>query len=83
MYTFVVAESEFSNKAVLCIASMIWVELWISAGRRYVGDASDLFFWIIWHNMGTIVYNPDNGVRFKQNAGTTYQSSEAMWGAQA
>ena len=34
MYTFVVAESEFSNKAVLCIASMIWVELWISGGRR-------------------------------------------------
>ena len=36
MYTFVVAESEFSNKAVLCIASMIWVELWISGGRRQV-----------------------------------------------
>ena len=33
--------------------------------------------------MGTIVYNPDNGMRFNQNAGTIYQSSEAMWGAQA
>ena len=30
MYTFVVAESEFSNNAVPCIASMIRMELWIS-----------------------------------------------------
>ena len=30
--------------------------------------------------MGTIVYNPDNGVRFKQNAGTIDQSSVASTG---
>ena len=30
--------------------------------------------------MGTIVYNPDNGVRFKQNAGTIDQISVASTG---